>query len=125
MEAIENAAFISVGRACGFVGLAVFCVVFGLMFDPVLAARAGGLISLGLAVILAAYAHFARTRHYKNTEVWMILPKEDRPPETVAQRVIGEVLRVTYIQFARQTAVVSLTFLTVSVVLQLTTDFSG
>ena len=41
MEAIENAAFISVGRACGFVGLAVFCIVFGLMYDPVFAARAG------------------------------------------------------------------------------------
>ena len=37
MEAIENAAFISIGQACGFAGLAVFCMVFGLMFDPVLA----------------------------------------------------------------------------------------
>ena len=120
MDAIENAAFISIGRACGFVGLGVFCIVFGLMFDPVLAARAGGLICLGLAIILSGYAHFARTRPYKRTEVWMILRKEDRPPENIAQRLIGEVLRVTYIRFARQTALVSLTFLTVSVVLQLT-----
>lgn len=118
MEAIENAAFISVGRACGFAGLAVFCIVFGLLFDPVLAARAGGLICLGVAVTLAAYAHFARTRHFKRTEVWMILKKEERPPENIAQKVIGEVLRVTYIRFARHTALVSLTFLTVSVILQ-------
>jgi len=120
MEAIENAAFISVGRACGFVGLAVFCIVFGLMYDPVFAARAGGLITLGLAAILSGYAHFARTRYYKRTEVWTILKKEDRPPENIAQRMIGEVLRVTYIKFARQTALVSLTFLAVSLVLQFT-----
>lgn len=120
MDAIENAAFISIGRACGFAGLAVFCVVFGLMFDPVLAARAGGLISLLIAATLSVYAHFARTRHYKRTEVWLILRKEERPPENIAQRIIGEVLRVTYIRFARQTALVSLTFLMVSVVLQLT-----
>jgi len=119
MEAIENAAFISIGRACGFAGLGVFCMVFGLLFDPVLAARAGGLISLSVAATLSIYAHFARTRPYKRTEVWLILREEDRPPENIAQRVIGEVLRVTYIRFARQTAVISLTFLTVSVVLQL------
>ena len=119
--AIENTSFIFAKRAYGLVGLAVFCVVFGLMFYPVLAARAGRLISLGLA----AYAHFARTQHYKKTKVWMLLRKEDRPPKTVAQRVIGELLRFTYIQFARQPAVVSLTFLNVLVVLQLTTNFYG
>jgi hypothetical protein len=52
MEAIENAAFISIGQACGFAGLAVFCMVFGLMFDPVLAARAGGLTSFSVAATL-------------------------------------------------------------------------
>jgi len=124
MEAIENAAFISVGRACGFAGLAVFCMVFGLLFDPVLAARTGGLISLAVAATLALYAHFARTRPYKRTEVWMILRQEERPPKTVAQQLIGEVLRVTYIKFARQTALVALTFLTVSVILQLYAAFA-
>ncbi len=124
MEAIENAAFISVGRACGFAGLAVFCIVFGLLYDPVLAARAGGLISLTVAVVLAGYAHFARTRPYKRTELWLILREEERPPETVAQRLIGEVLRVTYIRFARQTALVALTFLAVSVILQLYAAFA-
>jgi hypothetical protein len=119
MEAIEKAAFISIGRACGFAGLGVFSMLCGLLFDPVLAARAGGLISLSVAATLSIHAHFARTRPYKRTEVLLILRKEDQPPENIAQRVIVEVLRAKYLRIVRQTAVVSLTFLTVLVVLQL------
>ena len=71
MEAIENAAYISVGRACGFAALAIFCLMFGLSFDPPLAARTGGLLCLGLTVILGLYALRARSRPYKRTELWL------------------------------------------------------
>ncbi|MFT5489491.1 MAG: hypothetical protein ACI9MU_004431 [Alphaproteobacteria bacterium] len=119
MGAIENAAYISVGRACGFAGLAIFCVIFGLSFEPALAARAGGGLCVGLALILAAYAYRAPTRPYKRTELWLILAKDKRPPAAYAQRVIGSALRDTYIWFSRQSALIAIVLLIVSVALQI------
>ena len=119
MDAIENAAYVSVGRACGFSGLAIFCLMFGFAFDPALAARIGGGLCLLVAVILAAYALRARSRPYKRTEVWLMLAKDHRPPAGVAQQLIGEALRQTYIWFARQAAIIAMALLVSSLVLQL------
>lgn len=118
MDAIENAAYISVGRACGFAGLAIFCVIFGLSFEPPLAARAGGGLCVALAVVLAVYAYRAPSRPYKRTELWLILAKDKRPPAAYAQRVIGNALRDTYIWFSRQSAIIAIVLLVVSVSLQ-------
>ena len=115
MGAIENAAYLSVGRACGFAGLGVFCLVFGLSFEPVLAARAGGTVSLVVTLVLAWRGLGAPTRPYRQTEVWLILAKDERPTEGVAQRVIGTVLQEAYWWFAQQAAVVSIILLAASV----------
>lgn len=120
MDAIENAAYVSVGRACGFAGLAVFCLMFGLSFEPALAARTGGVVCLAVTLILAFYAYRARTRPYKRTELWLILPKDQRPPAGVAQRLIGEALRETYLWFAKQAAIISVVLLASSLALQMT-----
>lgn len=120
MKDIQNAAFVSVGRACGFAGLAVFCLMIGLAFDPALAARVGGALSLVLAIYLYICAWRARQRHYKRTETWLILPDDERPPASVAQRVIGGVLRETYLWFAKAAALVAILLLAASLVLQLT-----
>ncbi|MEM7426207.1 MAG: hypothetical protein AAF441_08925 [Pseudomonadota bacterium] len=119
MEVIQNAAFVSVGRACGFTGLAVFCIMLGLAFDPALSARSGGLLCLGLAAYLSFCAWRARERNYKRTETWLILPKDERPPASVAQKVIGEALRETYLWFAKNAALLAAILLAASVVLQL------
>ncbi len=119
MEAIENAAYVSVGRACGFAGLAIFCVMFGLSFEPGLAARTGGALCASVAVVLVYRAWRARGRPYKRTEVWMILPREQRPPAVIAQKVIGEALRDAYIWFARSAALISVVLLASAAVLQL------
>ena len=55
MDAIEAAAFTSIGRACGFAGLGILCVMLGLSFEPVMATRTGGVMGLGLASILALF----------------------------------------------------------------------
>lgn len=102
MNVIENAAFISVGRACGFGGFAILLLMAGLSFDPPMATRTGGMLCLGTAFILSVYAVWAPRRPYKRTELWMLLAKDYRPPAEIAQRVVGEVLRVTYISFAKQ-----------------------
>jgi hypothetical protein len=119
MDAIDNAAFVSVGRACGFSGLAIFCLMFGLSFDPALAARVGGALCLMVTVILVFYAWRARARPYKRTETWLILAKDKRPPAGIAQQVIGEALRETYVWFARQSTIIAIVLLASSMVLQL------
>ncbi|MGI9378801.1 MAG: hypothetical protein ACR2OW_04045 [Methyloligellaceae bacterium] len=108
MDNIEEAAFISVGRACGFAGLAAFCLMFGLSFDPILALKTGGIFCLGITLILAFYALRARSRPYKRTETWLLLAKTHRPPSEIAQKVIGEALRDTYLWFAKQAAIISI-----------------
>lgn len=118
MDAIENAAYVSVGRACGFAGLAIFCLMFGLAFEPALAARTGGILCLTVAAILFAYAFRAHVRPYKRTELWLILPKDQRPPSTIAQRVVGQALYDTYLWFARQAAVIAIVLMAVGAVLQ-------
>ena len=119
MEAIQNAAFVSIGRACGFAGLAIFVLMIGLSFDPPLATRTGGLISLGVTALVLLYGWRAPTRPYKKTETWLILPKEYRPPAGIAQQLIGNTLRETSFWFARKGATISGFLLLSSVVLKI------
>jgi len=118
MDAIENAAFVSVGRASGFAGLAIFTLMLGLSFDPPLATRTGGLIGLGVVVLLLLYGWRALSRPYLRTEAWIILPKDRRPPAGIAQRVIGRTLRETAYWFAGRAAVLSSFLLVSSVALK-------
>lgn len=115
---IENAAYVSVGRACGFAGLGIFCIVIGLSFDAGLAALVGSKLSIALSLVLLAFAWRAPTRNYKRTETWLILKPGDRPQANVAQRLIGGTLRNVYLWFAQQIAVVTIVFSVSAVVLQ-------
>lgn len=116
---IENAAYVSVGRACGFAGLAIFCVVVGLSFDASLAALVGGKLSIMLCAVLLIFARRAPSRNYKKTETWLILKRGDRPQSDVAQRLIGETLRNVYLWFAQQVAVITIVFSLSAVILQM------
>ena len=59
------------------------------------------------SAILLLKAAEAPTRNYRRTEVWLLLGKQHDLPEARAQAIFGEVLRSTYVQFARITAVTS------------------
>ncbi len=118
MEAIENAAFILIGRACGFASLAVLYVMLGLSSEPFMAVRVGGALGTTLAFILAIFAARAPARPYKYTEVWSVLAKEKRPPAPVAQRIIGQALRDSYLWFAERVAFTSIFLLAMSLGLQ-------
>ncbi|HUS98399.1 MAG TPA: hypothetical protein VMX97_16865 [Hyphomicrobiaceae bacterium] len=110
MKPIEDAAFTSVGRACGFAGLAVLCIILGMAFQPVAAAKAGGLLTLSISLYLVLRALRAPTRPFQLTEAWLILAKADRPPQAIAQQIIGGALREAYLWFARFAATVSAAF---------------
>lgn len=119
MDHIQHAAFVSVGRGCAFAGLAVFVMMAGLSFDPLLAAKAAGYGCLIITGFLIANGMRARYRPFKKTETWLILPKHMRPPESIAQRVVGETLRQTYLWFAHQLAMISMVVWAVALVMQL------
>lgn len=98
MNEIERLAELSVGRACGFAGLAIFTVMVGLSFDPLLSARTGAIL-LSLAVVVLRYrAWSVRRADYRRTEVWLLL--EDKKPHPAASAVILRALRDVYVRFA-------------------------
>jgi len=108
MENMRRIAFETVLRACGFASLAIFCVMIGMSFHPRAAFQAGGMLTLLMTAILMLKAHEAQTKDYRRTEMWLYLPKEERPPEAQAQWASSTVLRETYLTFARWTALVAI-----------------
>ena len=118
MHELENAALNSIGRACGFAWLAIMCVIYAFSYQPPLAALVGGLLCIALTMLLGGCAWYAKHKKYNHTDLWLILPVNARPPAAVAQRVIGRVLRDTYLWFAKQAAIMSIVFLTLGVVLR-------
>jgi heme A synthase len=96
MESIRTAAFASVGRACGFAFLGVVSVMTGLAYDPVLSVKSGAILSAIVALILVQRMFRAPTRDFRDTEVWIMLAKEVRPPAAFAQRMIGAALAESY-----------------------------
>jgi hypothetical protein len=101
MTAVEQSAYISVGRACGFAGLGILSFMVGLSFEPELSAKSGGGLLLLMTAILVFRGLTAPTRPYKRTETWLMLDDADRPAPGVAQQVIGQTLRIVYLWYAQ------------------------
>jgi hypothetical protein len=116
---IEQAAQLSVGRACGFAGFGIALTVLALSFEPVLAAKIGAVLSLGLTLTLLIYANRAPHTQHQNTEVWLLIDEKSRPPARHARRVINEARRFAMLWFARWSAVSSALFATSAIVLAL------
>jgi len=100
MELIRRIAYETVLRACGFGSLTIFCIMIGLSFSPTVSFQSGGFLTTMMALILALKAYEARTKPYRRTEMWLYLPKEDRPPEASAQQITATVMREVYLTFA-------------------------
>jgi hypothetical protein len=105
---LRRIAYEIVLRACGFGCLAIFCVMIGLSFNPHLAFQAGGTLTMIMTGILVMKALEARTRNHRHTEVWLYLPKEQRPATNFAQQAVATVMRETYFVFARWTAIMAI-----------------
>ena len=116
MDYLRQAATASVGRACGFAGLAIGCVMIGLSFDPPQMMRAGAILPLLLALGLCAKAWIAAKQDYRGTETWMMLESEHKPPAEIAQKALPTVLSETYYRFARLSAGFSASLWAVAVV---------
>ncbi len=114
MEEMRRIAYATVLRACAFASLAIFCVMIGLSFLPRSAFQVGGFLSIVMTLVLVLKAHEARTKNHRHTELWLYLPKEKRPPQAVAQKMISTIMRETYLIFARWTAIISIVMWTIA-----------
>jgi hypothetical protein len=116
MDEMSRIAYETVLRACGFASLAIFCVMIGLSFLPRSAFQAGGFLSLTMTLVLIFKAREARTKDHRRTEMWLYLPKESRPPQALAQQMISNLMRETYLSFARWTAIISIVMWTIALI---------
>jgi hypothetical protein len=107
VDRIQVAAEISIGRAVGFGALAIGTVVLGLIFNPVLALKTGGALTLLMASIIQLKAERARIQPYRSTEVWLLLDKQLGLPEDHAQRIVSAVLRSVYDRYAQASLAVA------------------
>ena len=119
MERLREVAFLTIGRAVGFGGLAVLCVMAGTAFDPLLAVQAGGFGALIILAVLLIKARLALTADHRKTEMWLHLKKDERPAESYAQWAASTVLRDTYLQFARWMAFLAVIMWTLAVLMPL------
>jgi hypothetical protein len=116
MDEMRNIAYETVLRACGFASLAIFCVMIGLSFLPRSAFQAGGFLSMTMTLVLVLKAHGAKTKDHRHTEMWLYLPKENRPPQAIAQKTIALIMRETYLLFARWTAMISIVMWSIALI---------
>jgi hypothetical protein len=107
MEQMRRIAYETVLRACGFGSLAICCVMIGMSFEPRAAFQVGAILTLVMTGILLLKAHEARTKDHRRTEMWLYIPREERPPADFAQWASATVLRETYLTFARWTAAIA------------------
>jgi hypothetical protein len=107
VDRIQVAAELSIGRAVGFGALAIGTVVLGLIFDPVLALKTGGALTLLMAAVIQLKAERARFQPYRSTEVWLILDRHLDLPDDHAQRIVSTVLRSIYHRYAQASVAVA------------------
>lgn len=102
---LRELAEISTARACGFAGLAILCLMVGLSSSIETTLKAGGYSALLVAAVLLLMAQRAPTLPYRRTELWLMLDDSERPPEALAQRLLGDIRRAAFLRFAAYHAV--------------------
>ncbi len=94
--------------------------MMGMVHDPAMVFQAGGILTLIMTFFLMIRSRQALTRDYKRTEMWLLLPKDFRPPERYAQWAAATVLRDAYLTFAQYTALISIVLWTIAIFMRLT-----
>lgn len=111
LQRLRTLAELSTARACGFAGLASFCLMVGLSGSPPTALKAGGYCALLVVAVLLMLAQQAPLRPYKRTEIWLMLDKSERPPEAYAQMLFAQARREAFLRFAGYHALAAIVLL--------------
>lgn len=119
MDEIRRVAYLCIGRACGFAGLAVVTTVIGLAYDPLLATRCGGVLMTLITMFLLLKSRLVYKQDHRRTELWIMLDKEHRPPAGQAHWATATVLNEAYLWFAQYAAGLAVLFWTAALVLSL------
>ncbi len=96
MEHLREAAYSCIYRACGFAALAIFCMLIGMSHDSLAMLRCGGVLTTLTGLVLYLKARNAPVRDHRRTEMWLYIPKDRRPPASLAQWAVGNVLQEAY-----------------------------
>ncbi len=119
-DIIRRLADLSIARGCGFASLAVACVMVSLAGNPARVFEAGGFGALLLSLALILKARNARTDNFKRTEVWIMLEKNERPPEALAADWITRARKAALLCWAHRMAWAALAMLSFALLLILT-----
>lgn len=104
---IRRYAQLSIARGCGFGALTIATVMVGSASDLSLFFRSGGFATLLMCFILLIMAARADHVPVKRTEVWIMIPKDERPPAEVAAPLIARARKDYLLRFAYVAAIVS------------------
>lgn len=110
MQKIREAAWFSIGRGCAYSILAIMCFVIGMSWNPLLAARSGGVLLSLMTLILLHLAVRAAKVPYRSTEVWLLLDEHHRPSGEGAQFAIAFHRREALLTFASYSAAAAAVF---------------
>ncbi len=102
LEAWQHVARTCIARAVFFGSFAIFLLMLGLAWDPVMALRAGAILTLLMAAILLIKAWEAVRKPPRRTETWLHLAESHRPRNPHAARTFALTLREVYAVFARR-----------------------
>lgn len=118
---LHEVAVLSVSRACGFAGLAIFCFMIGMAGYPLIALKTGAVGLMLTAAILVVKAQLSPRKPYNHTELWVLLEPAERPDRRFAQQLIGLTLRDVFLRFAGYFAMAGLVCFAVAMAVQLLT----
>jgi hypothetical protein len=118
---LNDMAYLSVSRACGFACLAIFCFMIGMAGYPLVALKSGAVFMMLSAGVLAVKAQRSPIKPYKHTELWVLLSPEERPDPRFAQQLIGLTLRDVFLRFSGYFALAGLVCFAVAMAVQLLT----
>jgi hypothetical protein len=101
MREIEALGVLSVRRGCAFGALAIGTLMFGFMNQPAIAFGIGAISSVLVALILLLKRNFLARTDYRKTELWVMLPRDRRPPGNIASQVVPRILGEAYLAHCR------------------------
>ncbi|WP_088343207.1 MULTISPECIES: hypothetical protein [Rhodomicrobium] len=119
MQKLQDLAWVSVARGCGFAALGIVTLMFAMSGHLASAFKSGGILTLITSLVLQFRGWQAPKIPYKRTELWLMLEPQHRPDDALAQTVIGETLKRTYLGFALHSALLASCLFALSLVLGL------
>lgn len=122
---LNHVATVSVARACGFAGLAIFCFMIGMAGYPVISLKTGAVGMMLCAAVLVLKAQLSTRKYYKRTELWLLLEPAERPDTRFAQQLISTTLREVFLRFARYFAVGGFACFALAMLLQIISQFDS